>query len=117
MEPELVEKKILKKLLKRSLINNSSILTTCNKYFTDVIILIKHNWFIVLILTVIIILFVHLYFEKIKKDKVNKNKDKENDNMDNTDKMIPKSSYEANYYTMLPRVTQSPDVVPYMYQS
>ncbi len=113
MEPQLIDKKILKKLLHKGYHQ------TDKKYYFDktlkyILDLLKNNWYIILLVVFIIIVFVNLYLH-------NKKKKEEKESLQNVEYIKEEPSndttfgYEGEYYKMLPRVTNSPNIVPYMY--
>ncbi len=115
MEPKLINKKLLKKLLKKGY-SQSDEDNILNKTVKGVVNIIKTNWYIILILTVLVIIFIHLYidnqkkkqqelFEEEQKKEVKKKKKKEHF----------KDGYVSEYYKMLPKVTSQPEVIPYQY--
>ncbi len=119
MEPQLISRKAIKKILKKQYIVEDNYF---NKSFNSIIDNVKINWIpIVIILTAIAIL-IHLYIENKKKKELfqkeqeeflnfkNKNKEKFN-----TDDFKSKSNYESEYYKMIPRVMNNPDIIPYQY--
>ncbi len=113
MEPQLIDKKVLKKLLYKGYRQ------TDTKYFYDktlkqISTILKENWYIFLLLIFIIIVFVNLYLHnKKKKDKNEKLENVEYINEESYDE--PSFGYVGEYYKMLPRVTNSPNIIPYMY--
>ena len=120
MEPSLITKKALKKILKKNYFKQDNYF---NKTFTNIIDTIKYNWLAIVIILSIIIILVIFYIEKQKRnqqeaeqfeleqemDKINNKKNKYKEDFKN------KPNYESEYYKMLPRVTNSPEVIDYMY--
>jgi hypothetical protein len=102
MKPELVEKKILKKLLKKS--------KGGNKYFNKNLSLFKktlfNNWYILLILGIIffllIIKFKDTYDKKINEKLSNIKEPKKEKNTYET--LANSESYEKDYYSMIQKV-------------
>lgn len=97
MKPLLVEKKIIKKLLKKN-----------NKYFNKGIVSFKkilaHNWYIILILGLICFLlflrFKDTSYKKINENLINIEEPEEKI----SDTVAISDSYESDYYNMLHRV-------------
>ena len=56
--PQLTEKRVLRKLLKKSFGQNNNYLSVSIKHFFENI---KENWYIILIIIFLIIIFIHLY--------------------------------------------------------
>ena len=116
MEPQLIDKKVLKKLLYKGYKQ------TDTKYFYEktlkhIYVILKENWYIFLLIIFIIIIFINLYLH-------NKKKKKEKESLENIEYVNEETSYESSepsfgytgeYYKMLPRVTNSPNIIPYMY--
>ncbi len=113
MEPQLIDKKILKKLLHKGYNQ------TDKKYYFDmkfkyILDLLKNNWYIILLVVFIIIVFINLYLH-------NKKKKEDQESLQNVEYIKEESyddtsfGYEGEYYKMLPRVTNSPNIIPYMY--
>jgi hypothetical protein len=113
MEPQLIDKKVLKKLLHKGYHQ------TDTKYFYDktlkhVYDVLKNNWYIFLLIIFIVIVFINLYLH-------NKKKKEERESLQNIVYVKEESyeeptfGYEGEYYKMLPRVTNSPNIIPYMY--
>jgi hypothetical protein len=125
MKPNLIEKKVLKRLLKKirradgkhtggSGINMSNNLN-------NIISSIKENWYILLIIIFIIIIFVHLYIDNKKKKEqeqaeiLNNKLKLESESRKNQKVETFKDGYVSEYYKMLPRVTNSPQIHEYRY--
>ncbi len=120
MEPQLISRKAIKKILKKKYFIEDNYF---NKSFNSIIDTIKINWLPILIIVVAFFLLITLYIEhqnkkkKFEKEKAeleklqNKLREKFNDN----DDFKSKSNYESEYYKMLPRVTNNPEVIDYMY--
>ncbi len=124
MEPSLITKKALKKILKKNYFKEDNYF---NKTFTNIIDTIKttfsYNWLPILIILSIVIILIYFYMEQQRKkqketeqfelekemDKINNKKKSNRDDFKN------KLNYESEYYKMLPRVTNNPEVVDYMY--
>jgi hypothetical protein len=113
MEPQLIDKKILKKLLHKGYHQ------TDTKYYYDktlkyILDMFKNNWYIFLLIFFIIIVFINLYLH-------NKKKKAERESLQNIEYVKeeaieePSFGYQGEYYKMLPRVTNSPHIIPYMY--
>ena len=114
MEPKLIDRKVLKKILKKGYNQNSNMFTL-NKTFKNIINIVKSNWYIILILVLLIILLTHMYIQKqqIKKQEQLDNIEIKKKKKDKKIKF--KGSYESEYYKMLPKVTNSPNLIPYKY--
>ena len=121
--PDLITKKALKKILKKNNkhnTNNKQFLTKSFHLLTECV---KINWLPILVISVAIIILIHLYIDQRKKKEEEKIiaegideslLNKENySNYDDDFKNKP--NYESEYYKMLPRITNQPDVIPYMY--
>ena len=113
MKPQLINKSVLKKLLRKSYnqTDNGYALDRNIKQFIDMI---KYNWYYILIGILTIILIIIIYIKKIKKT----------ERMEQPDKSKKKEKFkqvrfvdspESEYYKMLPRVTNSPEIIPYQY--
>ena len=118
MEPQLIDKKVLKKLLYKGYRQ------TDTKYFYDKTLKyiydeFKENWYIFLLIIFIIIVFINLYLH-------NKKKKEDKEHLDNLEYVNEETNdaygtyeesfgYVGEYYKMLPRVTNSPNITPYMY--
>lgn len=120
MEPQLISRKAIKKILKKKYFVEENYF---NKSFNSVIDTIKINWLPIVIILAAIVLLVHLYIEhKNKKEAFEKEKaelenleNKSKEKFNNYDDFKSKANYESEYYKMLPRVTNNPEVVDYMY--
>ena len=121
MDPQLISRKAIKKILKKKYTVGDNFL---NKSFSSIVECIKINWLPIIIIIFAILILIHLYIEnKNKKNaeqmeqnallKMDK-KYKENFETDYDDFKV-KSNYESEYYKMLPRITSQPEVIPYMY--
>jgi fucose permease len=113
MKPQLINKSVLKKLLRKAYnqTDNGYALDRNIKQFIDMI---KYNWYYILIGILTIILIIIIYIKKIKKT----------ERMEQPDKSKKKEKFkqvrfvdspESEYYKMLPRVTNSPEIIPYQY--
>ena len=119
-EPQLISRKAIKKILKKKyFIENNSF----NKFFNLFSNNIKYNWLPISIILIACILLIFLFIEnKNKKQKFLLEK-KELDKLQNKETFVDyddfkkKPNYESEYYKMLPRVSSSPEVIDYMYQS
>jgi hypothetical protein len=115
MEPQLIDKKVLKKLLHKGYHQ------TDTKYFYDktlkhIYSILKENWYIFLLIFFIIIVFINLYIHNKKKKLERETLQNSVDTVSQEDTYEePTFGYEGEYYKMLPRVTNSPHIVPYMY--
>jgi cbb3-type cytochrome oxidase subunit 3 len=114
MVPQLIDKKVLKKLLYKGYHQ------TDTKYFYEkklkhIYSILKEDWYIFLLIFFIIIIFFNLYShnKKKKEDKERMENIKLTTEEDTYEE--PSFGYEGEYYKMLPRVTNSPDIIPYMY--
>ncbi len=113
MEPQLIDKKILKKLLHKGYHQ------TDTKYFYDKTLkhiydILKEHWYIFLLIFFIIIVFINLYLHNKKK----KAEKESLENINYSEEIVenePTFGYVGEYYKMLPRVTNTPHVIPYMY--
>ena len=117
MKPQLINKSVLKKLLRKAYnqTDNGYALDRNIKQFIDMI---KYNWYYILIGILIIILIICIYIKKIKKQEKLKNIDITIDISKKKEKFKQVrfvDSPESEYYKMLPRVTNSPDIIPYKY--
>ena len=120
MEPQLISRKAIKKLLKKKYFakTNHSINT-----YNSIISKIKINWLPILIIVFAILILIHLYINnKNKKNKeIKEIKDLEllkiNEKKEyfEDDDFKTKPNYESEYYKMIPRVMSNPDVIPYQY--
>jgi ATP-dependent Zn protease len=120
MEPQLISRKAIKKILKKKYFSDDN---SFNKSFNSVIDTVKINWLPIIIILIAFALLVHLYIENKNKKEALKNleiEEKELEKLQKENKEIfedfkPKANYESEYYKMLPRVTNNPDVIPYQY--
>lgn len=119
MEPQLISRKAIKKILKKKYTVEDNYF---NKSFNSVIDTVKINWLPIVIILTAIALLIHLYIEnKNKKEAFQKEQEDflkfENKNKEkfDTDDFKSKANYESEYYKMIPRVMSSPDVIPYQY--
>jgi hypothetical protein len=120
MEPQLISRKAIKKILKKKYFSEDN---SFNKSFNSVIDTVKVNWLPIVIILVALALLIHLYIENKNKKDTLKNIQLEEDEFDKLQKnnkerfedYNPKANYESEYYKMLPRVTNNPDVIPYRY--
>ncbi len=122
--PQLTEKKVLRKLLQKSFgQNNSHNNLHNNSYYyglstkmNSLCASFKENWYIIIIIIFLIIILIHLYLDNKKRKQ---KKELEEFEMSLRTEQMPvetfKGSYESEYYKMLPRVTNSPNVIPYQY--
>jgi hypothetical protein len=121
MEPSLITKKALKKILKKNYFKQDNYF---NKTFNDAVDIIKVNWLPIIIVLLTASILIYFYFEQQNK----KNQEAEQFELDKEiDKINTKSkekfkndfkqkpNYESEYYKMLPRVSNNPDVIPYQY--
>ncbi len=120
MEPQLITRKAIKKILKKKYYLEDN---TFNKSFNSIIDTVKTNWLPIIIILAAIILLIHLYIENKNKKEALKNLELEeleldrlqNKKKEHFDDFKIKPNYESEYYKMLPRITNSPDVIPYQY--
>jgi hypothetical protein len=121
MEPSLITQKALKKILKKNYFKQDNYF---NKAFNDVVNIIKFNWLPIIIVICVLSLLIYFYFEQQARKKqeaesfeadneINKINIKSKEKFNNDFKQKP--NYESEYYKMLPRVTNNPDVMPYQY--
>jgi uncharacterized membrane protein len=119
MEPELISRKAIKKILKKNYFVKENYF---NKFFNNIINNVKINWIPIIIIILAIILLIHLYIEQ-KNRKIAEKLELELEKMVkvdrkedfDTDDFKSKSNYESEYYKMIPRVMSNPDVIPYQY--
>ena len=122
MEPQLISRKAIKKILKKKYFTENNFF---NKSFTIFIDTVKFNWLPIVIILIAIALLIHLFIENKNKKEALMNLELEQKELEKLQKkrfadhddFKQKSNYESEYYKMLPKVTTSPDVVDYMYQS
>ncbi len=120
MEPQLISRKAIKKILKKKYFANDNYF---NYFFNSLIDTIKKNWLPIIIILSAIIILIHLFLDnKFKKElfkkeqeELQKLEEKTNEKFDYNDDYKVKPNYESEYYKMLPRITNSPDVIPYQY--
>jgi hypothetical protein len=124
MKPNLIEKKVLKRLLKKIRRGDGKHTgggIDMSNNLNNIIASIKENWYILLIIIFIIIIFVHLYIDNKKKkeqeqlDILNNKLKLEAESRKNQKVETFKDGYVSEYYKMLPRVTNSPQVHEYRY--
>ncbi len=120
MEPKLITQRALKKILKKNYFKKESYL---NKALNGAVDIVKVNYLAIIIVIFAILLLVLFYFEQqnkktkqaeqfeLEKEMIKINKPKESLN----EQFRQKANYESEYYKMLPRVTNNPDVIPYQY--
>ena len=122
MEPQLISRKAIKKILKKKYFTENNFF---NKSFTIFIDTVKFNWLPIVIILIAIALLVHLFIENKNKKEALMNLELEQKELEklqkkrfaDNDDFKQKPNYESEYYKMLPKVTNNPDVVDYMYQS
>jgi hypothetical protein len=120
MEPQLISRKAIKKILKKKYFAEDN---SFNKSFNSFVDSVKLHWLPIAIIFIAIILLIHLYIEnKNKKDafkvevaELDKLQKKTKERFEDYEDFKPKANYESEYYKMLPRVTNNPEVVDYMY--
>jgi ATP-dependent Zn protease len=123
MEPQLISRKAIKKILKKKYFSDDN---SFNKSFNSIIETVKINWLPIVIILVAFALLIHLYIENKNKKEALKNLEREEKELEKLQKKNkerfedyedykPKANYESEYYKMLPRVTNNPDVIPYQY--
>jgi hypothetical protein len=94
-----------------------------NKSFNSIIDTVRVNWLPIAIILIAFALLIHLYFENNNKKEALKNLQLEEEELEKLQKknkerfedFKTKANYESEYYKMLPRVTNNPDVIPYNY--
>jgi ATP-dependent Zn protease len=118
MEPQLISRKAIKKLLKKKYFDKTNhIDNTLNSVISKV----KINWLPILIIVFAILILIHLYInnknnkknkeiQDLELFKINKKKEYFED-----DDFKTKPNYESEYYKMIPRVMNNPEVIPYKY--
>ncbi len=112
MEPQLIDKKILKKLLRKGYTQTDAKYNS-DKKIKEACDIVKKHWYIILLVLFIIVIFMNLYSHHKKKKSVKKEKF---ESLEYTEiQEEPTFGHEGEYYKMLPRVTNSPNIVPYMY--
>ena len=121
MEPNLIMQKTLKKILKKNYFYEES---SFNKFIKIAANKVQVNWLPIVVVAFIFFILVFLYKEQKNKKKndqenleveeemkiINK---KSKDNFEN--EFRKKSDYESEYYKMLPKITNNPEVIEYMY--
>ncbi len=116
MEPQLITRKAIKKILKKNYFRNNN---SFNKFLNSIITTIKINWLPIIIILLAVIILVNLYFDnKNKKEQFKKELaelKKIEETFEETDDFKSKPNYESEYYKMLPKVTNNPDVIAYQY--
>jgi hypothetical protein len=120
MEPQLITRKAIKKILKKNYFVNDN---NFNKFLNSFMETVKINWLPIIIILAAIIILIQLYFnnktrkEQFKKEleELKKLEDKSKERFDETDDFKSKPNYESEYYKMLPKVTNNPDVIAYQY--
>ncbi len=119
MEPQLISRKAIKKILKKNYFANDNYF---NKSFNSVVDTFKINLIPIIIILAAIVILIHLYFDNKKNKELYKQEEeliklenKKKENFEEIDDFKMKSNYESEYYKMLPRVTNTPDVIPYQY--
>jgi len=124
MEPDLITQRTIEKIIKKNYFAKESVL---NKFKTNIVhnqYINKVNWPIVFVTLFILIILAFLYREnKIKKDrKAEQMKADEEMEIINSksekfknDDFKSKANYESEYYKMLPRVTNNPEIQDYKY--
>jgi hypothetical protein len=120
MEPQLISRKAIKKILKKKYFSEDN---SFNKFFNSLIDTVKINWLPIGIIFVAFALIIHLYIENKNKKEALKNLEREEKELEKLQKKNnkifedykPKANYESEYYKMLPRVTNNPDIIQYQY--
>ena len=120
MEPQLISRKAIKKILKKKYFSEDN---SFNKSFNSIIDTVKVNWLPIVIILVAFALLIHLYIENKNKKEALRNLKLEEEELYKLEKknknkfedFKSKANYESEYYKMLPRVTNNPDVIPYQY--
>ena len=123
MEPQLISRKAIKKILKKKYYSEDN---SFNKSFNSIIDTVKVNWLPISIICMALALLLHLHIENKNKKEALKNLQLEEQELDKLQKnnkerfedyedYKPKANYESEYYKMLPKVTNNPDVIPYHY--
>ncbi len=121
MEPDLITQKTIKKILKKNyFIEESSFTKFIKNINTNYIS--KVNWMPVIITVFILSVLLFLYNEHRNKKKqqaeqmqIDEEMEIINSKSDIDDDFKSKPNYESEYYKMLPRITNNPDVIPYKY--
>jgi hypothetical protein len=122
MEPDLITQKTIKKILKKNYFIEES---SFNKFVKNINtnFISKVNWLPVAVAVFILIVLIFLYNEhqnKKKKLAEQMQADEEMDIINNKSEYIEddfksKANYESEYYKMLPRVTNNPEIHDYKY--
>jgi hypothetical protein len=132
MEPNLVNQKTLKRILNKNNIrrvitrdyfNPNKNESSLNKFVIESVNKIKVNWMPIIVILFIGFILVFLYKEhqnNMKKKQENMEVEKEMEiintkSIDIDDEFKSKSNYESEYYKLLPRVTNNPDIQEYKY--
>jgi hypothetical protein len=122
MEPDLITQKTIKKILKKNyFIEESSFIKVVKNINTKFIS--KVNWLPVSVAIFILIVLIFLYNEHQNKKQKLAEQMKADEEMDiiNSkseyveDDFKSKHNYESEYYKMLPRVTNNPEIHEYKY--
>ena len=101
MKPQLVEKKMLKKLFKKKKGNTKYF----NKGLTSFTKIIFSNWYIILILGLIaLLLFLRFKDTTNKKTNENLTNIEKNDDKKENETLANSNSYEMDYYSMIQKV-------------
>jgi hypothetical protein len=122
MEPDLITQKTIKKILKKNYFIEES---SFNKFVKNINtnFISKVNWLPVAVAVFILFVLIFLYNEhqnKKKKLAEQMKADKEMDIINSKSEYIEddfksKANYESEYYKMLPRVTNNPEIHEYKY--
>ncbi len=117
MEPQLISRKAIKKILKKNYFAEDNYL---NKSFNSIINKVKIHWIPIGIVLLAVVILIHLYIEQKNKKTAEKLKLEnivtiEKKEQFDTDDFKSKPNYESEYYKMIPRVTNQPDIIPYRY--
>ncbi len=117
MEPKLIEKKVLKRLLKKLRKKNKLQRGGAMNmdFFNDITLFVKDNWYILLIIIFIVIIFIQLYIDNKKKKEMEHLEILKLQAQKNQKVETFKDGYVSEYYKMLPRVTNSPEIHEYRY--
>ncbi len=122
MEPDLITQKTINKILKKNYFIKESTFTKFIKNINTNYIN-KVNWMPVVITIFILSVLLFLYNEHRKKKQQKAEQMQIDEEMDiinskseyNEDDFKSKSNYESEYYKMLPRVTNNPEIHEYKY--
>jgi hypothetical protein len=122
MEPDLITQKTIKKILKKNYFIEES---SFNKFIKNINInyISRVNWLPIAVTIFILIVLVFLYNENQNKKKKQAEQMKIDEEMEiiNSksefveDDFKAKPNYESEYYKMLPRVTNNPEIHEYRY--